>query len=135
MAAGDLSEIQEAVRDQFQRGGSFTRVVVVLLCILAGVLLAYVLTQLLGARPKRKRSDNPQLLFLDLLDELKISVPQRRLLNHMVRDLRLKQPSTILLSETLFDQFVTQWGDARRIADYDQQMIGELRAALFPAVS
>ena len=132
VATGGLSEVQRAVRDQFLRGGSFTSVLIVLLCIVAGVLLAYVLTQMFRVRPKRKRFDSPQQLFNDLLERLNLSAPQRQLLDSMVRDLRLKQPSTILLSEILFDRSLVQWRDARHGAGADRQLVGQVRAALFP---
>ena len=130
-----LTEIQQAVRDQFQRGGSLSTVLVVVLCVSAAVLLVWVLTRLFRAREGGNLPDNPKQLFHDLLEKLDVSAPQRQVLDRMAKDLRLKQPSTILLSESLFERCAAQWRTGRAGARGDQELVCQIRAVLFPKSS
>ena len=133
--ASGLTEIQQAVRDQFQRGGSLTTVLVVVLCVSVGVLLIWALTRLFRTREGGNLPDNPKQLFHGLLEKLDVSAPQRQVLDRMVKDLRLKQPSTILLSESLFERCAAQWRTGRAGARGDQELVCQIRAVLFPKSS
>ena len=133
-----LTEIQRSVRDQFQEGGSFLTVMLVLLAIAGVVLAAYCL----GLRQRRAGENaqraSPQQLFRDLMDKLDLTLPQRRLLHTIARDLRIKHPAVILLSPDLFDRYVGEWHvrQSRTIVDEGEQMnprmAAQIRAVLFP---
>ena len=138
-----LNDVQRAVRDQFQRGGSVAGVLLVLLVLLAVVLAVYYLTQCQRKVTQAARRHDPQRLFRHLLNGLDLSAPQRHLLLAVAKDLRLKQPTVILLSPTLFDLHVKEWqtgqsGPVRTSAaignhpDAPEQTAAQTRSVLFP---
>lgn len=143
MAQSSQFEVwQRAVRNQFQYGGSWTSVFLVLLSLAALVMLVGWLTRIQnrlqqGAENAPRNSD-PQRLYAHLLCNLGLSVPQRQLLESVARDLRLPHPTTLLVSATLFDQCVEQWtrraGGAAVEADRAKtlQIVIRTRNRLFP---
>ena len=136
-----LTPVQQAVREQFQEGGSTGVALLMIVGILALALIAYWLTRRVNRdQDERARVDDPSRLFRDLLDKLDLPLPQRRILDAVVKDLRLQHPAKILLSPTLFDRCVDQWGAARGRAEVEvgqgspERLISQIRTALFPAV-
>jgi hypothetical protein len=133
---------QRAVRNQFQYGGSWTSAFLVLLSLAALVLLVGWLSRI-QERLQRKTEiapqySDPQRLYMHLLSNLGLSVPQRQLLESVARDLRLPHPTALLVSETLYDQCVEQWtrraGSAAAEADraITRQIFTRTRSRLFP---
>ncbi len=105
----ELTEIQRAVRDQFQKGGSLTALLLVMSGLAAVLLVAYYLTLRQRKAAVDTRHPDPQGLFNDLLNKLDLTPPQRRLLEGVARALRLGQPTVILLSPALFDRYLDQF--------------------------
>lgn len=133
-----LTEIQRAVRDRFQEGGSFTAVMLVLLGVAGVVLAAYYLTLRQRRANENARQASPERLFRDLLGKLDLTSHQRQILHTMVSDLRIKHPAVILLSPELFDCYLGEWQvrQHRTTIDEDEQMnpriTARIRRALFP---
>ena len=104
---------QRAVRNQFQYGGSWTSVFVVLLSLVAIIVLVGWLSRIQNrsqqSAANSPRNSDPQRLYAHLLSNLGLSVPQRQLLESVARELRLPHPTILLISETLYDQCVEQW--------------------------
>jgi len=133
-----LTPLLDAVRDRFQRGGSIASVVfavVGLVAVLGAIYLFMCRRDKFGARG---RLDDPQRLFRDLLHKLELPLEQRRLLEAVVRDLRVAHPTALLLSANLFDRYVDRWRSEgrRRPADEGpelQQLVDSARRSLFRA--
>ncbi len=109
----DLTATQLAVREHFQEGGSPTTVVSVLALIMVGFGFAYLLSRRFPPKGQETIIDDPARLFRDVITELKLSVPNRRFLLTMARDLRLEHPSAVLLSPMLFDRCLSRWEKAK----------------------
>lgn len=104
-----LTEIQQAVRDQFVKGGSLTAVLLVM-GVLAAVLLAvYFLTARQRSKVVDARRALPTQLFTDILADLDLTEPQRHFLVGVATSLHLKEPAVILLSPVVFDRHVEKW--------------------------
>ena len=133
-----LTEVQRAVRDRFQEGGSFTAVMLVLLGVTGVVLAVYYLTLRQRRVKDNTRRASPERLFRDLMGKLDLTSPQRQYLDTMARDLRIKHPAVILLSPELFDRYLGEWQawQHRTADDKDEQMnprtAARIRTALFP---
>ncbi len=149
-----LTDIQQAVSDQFQKGGSFATVLLVLSGLAAMLVVAYYL-----AKRQRKTADNARhtdhgQLFSELVDKLDLSPPQRDLLEVAAKSLRLSKPAVILISSAMFDSHLEDWqsqqtgmsGGNRAVASpsagspqetaighgFQSGLIAETRAVLFP---
>ncbi|MCB9849825.1 MAG: hypothetical protein H6817_03895 [Phycisphaerales bacterium] len=59
---------------------------------------------------------NPRSLFLDVLREIPLTVPQRDLLRHMARELRLEHPTVLLLSPRIYHEHANAWMSGSRNA-------------------
>jgi hypothetical protein len=108
-----LSDAQRGVRDRFQEGGSVAVVLLVLLALVVVVFGVYCLTLRQDKADLAVQRADPQKLFRDLLHRLDLAPSQRRLLGAVAKDLRLEQPSVILLSPVLFDRYVRKWQTGR----------------------
>lgn len=133
---GGLSPAQRAVRDHFQQGGSFSGTVIVVSVLLIALVLLY----LAGRREQRNRrqsAEAPQRLFLSVVLQLPLERRQRQALLSLARDLRLANPTTILLSREMFDQAVVDWlqfhAAARRTSEraHLRELLAQCRAVLF----
>lgn len=136
----DLTPVQRAVRDQFQEGGSTGVALLIVVGIVGLVLVAYWLTRRLNLDSgERARPDDPGKLYRELLDKLDLPPAQRRILDTVAKDLRLRNPAKILLSPKLFDRCVDQWEETRGQADTraaegpPERLIHQIRTALFTA--
>ncbi len=105
-----LPELRRAIRDEFQTGGSILGVLLALLGLAAVVLLAYLLAELQRKRAVGPaKNDDPERLYRDLLGKLGLATDERQVLDTLAREMRLKHPAVILLSEALFDRHVAGW--------------------------
>ncbi len=137
LQANQLTDVQRAIRDRFQEGGSVKTVLLVMLALIAMVYTAY----FLATRQQKgtgTTEPDPQRLFRDLQGRLELTHHERHLLDRVAKDLRLKHPAVILLCPALFDRYLHEWhardgegtpntGD-RPLAGPDSQ----LRRTLFP---
>ena len=123
----------QAVRDQFNRGGTLGSVLIVLASLAGVVLLVYFLNRLEQRSTKSVEPSDAQRLFRDVLARLGLNEAQRQLLESVSKDLRLKNPTVLLLSERLFDQNVQEWAGRQkgRAAERDK-VVSRMRSRLFP---
>ena len=129
--AGTLSETQQAVREQFQHGGSVGAVILVAFGLLFVVVATHGLTQLLK-KNRGARRDDPERLFHDVLRKMRVPEPQRRLLDALAREVRLAQPATMLVSEAVFERCVRRWRAMERRTPRDAELVDQTRMVLFP---
>jgi len=109
----DLTEVQRATREHFQKGGSVVSVLLVMLGLALGVILTYWLSRQQQKVARNFRRNDPQKLFQDLMAKVELSEPQRRVLWSVANDLRLDHPAVLLISRTLFDRHVRTWKQQR----------------------
>ncbi|MGB2986278.1 MAG: HEAT repeat domain-containing protein, partial [Phycisphaerae bacterium] len=134
-----LTEIQRAVRDRFQEGGSLGMVVFIVLVLAGIVFIVFYLTRRQRNRDHSARRADPQRLFNDLLHKLDTMPEQRHLLEAVAKDLHLKRPAVILLCPALFDRYIGEWQTRQRSASTHaagasrSQLILKARGVLFPA--
>ncbi|MFQ5463761.1 MAG: hypothetical protein ACE5E5_14185 [Phycisphaerae bacterium] len=129
MQLEDLTEIQRATREHFQKGGSIVSVLSVIGGLVLGVGLAYWLSQQQQKVARNARRNDPQKLFQDLMAKVELSEPQRRVLGSVAHDLNLDQPAVLLISRALFDRHVHAWKQ-RRPAGNRAKHAGEDNALL-----
>lgn len=137
---GGLSEVQRAVRDRFQDGGSITTAVLVLVAL--GLIIYAVFHFSMRQRRALQTTTpfNPQRLFSDLANGLGLTLPQRRFLDSVTRDLQLEQPAVVLLCPGLFDRHVNLWRHHRKSRPGAEEPtpddhVNALRSVLFPTPS
>ena len=129
-----LTDVQRAVQEHFQRGGSKWTVLIIL-AILAGIILTtYLLTRRQERRTGATIANDPMGLYRDLLTDLNLTAPQRKLMERAARDAHLPHPAVILLSPEVFSRHVeSQSTDSTRaVPQADQQLIAQLKETLFP---
>ncbi len=105
----ELSEKLRQLGEPLRTGGSVPKVLLLCLVIVGIVVAAYYLGKLQEAFRKPVVRDAPMELYCDLLWRLGLSRNQRRLLRHVAKDLDLRHPTAILISEALFDRTVENW--------------------------
>ena len=131
-----LPDFYQAVRAQFNKGGTLGSMLIVLAGLIALVLLVYFLNRLEQKATTHTEPSDAQRLFRDLLARLGLTESQRRLLDAVARDLRLKNPTVLLLSERLFDRHVEEWAASQKAraaaAPGREQLVSRMRARLFP---
>ncbi len=143
-----LTEIQQAVRDHFQRGGSFRAVLLVLIAIIAAIVIGRELTRRLRRQKLTAPTSHPRRLFRDMQRKLELTAQQRSILDTVAKDLKMEHPSVMLLSPSLFDRCFQLWLIHRRrtrprldgTEDTEKphkgrselHVAGHLRAVLFP---
>lgn len=104
-----LTGSQKAVRDQFQEGGSFAAVLLVLSGLAAMLYVAYYLAKRQRKTAVDTRHTDHGQLFSELVDKLDLSPPQRDLLEAAAKSLRLSKPAVILISSAMFDSYLAKW--------------------------
>jgi len=137
LQADRLPLFYQAVREQFNQGGTFGSILIVLAGLVALVSLAYFLNRLEQRATAHSEPSDAQRLFRDLVVRLGLNDSQRHLLDAVAKDLRLKNPTVLLLSERAFDRYVQEWsvrqkdrpplGPAER-----EQIVSRMRGRLFP---
>jgi hypothetical protein len=122
----------EALQQRFSRGGTWGELVLPLV----GVAALFALLSLLYSLQKRRQRadiDHPGKLYRRLVQRLGLSAPQRDLLYRMAADLRLPNPSVVLLGRRIFDTHAQRWLATGRATRPDSpQRIAELADSLFP---
>jgi hypothetical protein len=133
-----LTEVQRAVRDRFQEGGSSVAALLVMLVLAAVVLVAYLVTLRQRQTHALTTRPDPRKLFNGLLSKLNLTPPQRRLLNTVANARGLKHPAVILICPALFDRHVAK-SQTRPRHDRSKgsnapppDVVAETRAVLFP---
>lgn len=113
-----LSEKLRQLGEPIRTTGSLPKVALIMAGLIAVLIVAYYLGKLqeILRRPIVVQ-DAPFDLFVDLLRRLRLSGAQRRLMRRLARDLGLKNPSAILISEALFDQRLAEWHKAQSRVD------------------
>ena len=106
---GELTDTQRAVRDHFTRGGSIVQVLVVILAVAAVFVLAVLLANRQRSSGRADNPNDPQRLFRQLLGRLELPTPHRKLLIALANNLRLENPTVLLLSRAVYDRAVEQW--------------------------
>ena len=137
VVCANLTEIQRAIRDHFQQGGSTTAVLMVLLaifCIFTGAVVASRAQEWFLGNGRR---DDPQRLYQELLRGLKLTTRHRTILQRMGEDRLLRHPTIILLSPTLYQRHADQWrtsasASRRDLAPPTEDELKAIRKALFP---
>lgn len=138
LQASRLTPVQRAVRDQFERGGSFSEILVVVVGLFALVLVAHLLSRRLGGDAEKNATiDDPKALFENLLGKLGLPASQERILKSVAREVDLQHPTAILLSPASLDRAVERW--VRRSGPFSASVerqgrmtILQARRALFP---
>lgn len=133
-----LNPAHRAVWAHFQKGGSAAVVAGVLLAIVLAVVVAWWLNRRVEP-PKRKEDvPDPWKVFNGLQRAMELQRAQRSLLNSVAHELRLPNPSVLLLSRSLFDRYVDRWhalAPPRTNADEErtarETAAAQVRAALF----
>ncbi len=137
LLVGRLSEVQQAVREQFQEGGSIATVLIVL--VILGTI--FITVFYLSIRQRRALQTttpaDPRRLFFDLANGVGLSVLQRDLLESVTRDLRLEHPAVVLLCPGSFDRHLAQWQRQRKrqptpAKPPPDDLVSGLRDTLFP---
>ncbi len=132
-----LTELQRAVSEHFNTGGSVLSVILVIASIVLLVATVAILTRRQEERLETSTPSDPQKLFRDLVVNLSLNVQQRSLLANIAKDLELRHPTILLISSRFFEESVRKWheflqssGVRRKVPD--EQFIERLYQVLFP---
>jgi len=134
LTLAQVNEVQRAVQEHFQRGGS-TSTVLIILGILVGIILTtYLLTRRQERRTGVTITNDPMGLYRELLTDLNLTAPQRKLMERAAKEAGLPHPAVILLSPKAFSRHVESRStdSTRTIPQADQQSIAQLKETLFP---
>jgi len=108
----------EGIHNEFvrrsQASEAWTTLAVALLIVAAVILVAWAAWQLYMRHTERQQR-NAHKLFRDALGYLGLAPADRRLLQRVVRELRLAEPTRMLLSPEAFDEVAERWL-TRRVA-------------------
>jgi hypothetical protein len=129
--------LARTMREQFNKGLSLSSLAVFLGVTLGVALLMFLLSRLQGGPRNRSKPDDASRLFQSVLSRLRLTFAQRRLLKAMARELRLGNPSVILLSRARFQRAAEEYRVALMRAGnsagaVSPQSLGRLSRALFP---
>ena len=135
---GGLTEVQNAVRDYFQQGGSIASALFVLLGIVIILFTAYYLTHRRQQREESAHRADPEGLWGHLLQRLDLTPDQQQWLATVAKELRLTQPTVILLSPVLFQQHLASWqqrksGPTQVAGSTDREWVAKITDILFPS--
>ncbi len=117
------------IHRHFAEGGSAGGILWVVALIVAIVIVAALVAKF-AAHLRQRRSENPRVLFLDLLEEVPLSVAQRELLRKIAAFDRLPNPAVILLSRPAFVRSAERWLSRRTNIQLEEE-IKELQRVLF----
>lgn len=130
-----LSGALRSVQQRFQEGGSVFWSSVVLVVAVGLIYLTYVISARLQRGPAGRKKQTPRQPFQELMQQLGLTAPHRRLLEAVAGDLHLPQPMVLLLSVKLFDSHMHEWHDMQRQLGRvrgDRFLVEQLRVRLFP---
>jgi hypothetical protein len=119
VAFGPLSERLIGIRDRFAEGGRWTEVAAVFLLLLSCTLVLSLISRR-QHRSERPEPERPTRLFRQLLRQLGLTPREQRLLRRMAADLRLAQPTMILLSPKLFSEQAAAWSKSHTNTPTDE---------------
>ena len=120
----------EALQQRFSRSGTWGDAILPLVGAIALFALLWLLYSL-QRRRQRADIDHPGKLFRRLVQRLDLSTPQRHLLYRMAAELRLPNPSVLLLGGQVFETQARLWlaigrgsrpGNSRRIAELGRRL-------------
>ena len=122
----------EAVQRYLNREGTGLGLLLTLLGFVAfGVLLLFL--HRLHSRARSVDVDRPRRLFRRLLPRLDLSVPQRGVLLRIAADLKLDNPTVLLLGRRVFEARAQEWlAIASSAGPQDERRIADMAAVLFP---
>ncbi len=133
-----LNPAQRAVWAYFQEGGSAVVAAGVLLVIVFAVAVSWWLNRRIEPPERREEVADPWKVFNGLQRAMELQTMQRNLLRSVAKELRLPNPSVLLLSPSLFDRYVDRWQAlaALHAAAEDERaeremVVVQVRAALF----
>lgn len=129
-----LTPAQRSVRDYFETGGAIGKFVLAIAMLVGVVWLTGLLSEFLRrARQRSIQPDDPKRLFHDVLAKLKLTRGQRRFLRVLARHHALAHPTTLLLSESLYDRCVEEsFSSSEFRAAGDTPIAAHVRDILFP---
>jgi len=126
-----LPLVQRAMRDQFQRGGSYGSFLLTFAGLATVVLLVYLLQRWYDrAHNVRDDVSHPTKMFRQVLGKLNLSSTSQQLLLNVAANSDLENPTAMLISCELFDRFTLAWQQAQPGKDPSQQ-IASIRRQLF----
>lgn len=133
-----LNPAQRAVWSFFQSGGSALAVLAVFAILSLILALCWWLSRRFEWKAPKPETPYPRQVFLIVLRSLDMPPAQSRLLESIAKDLRLANPSAMLLSPALFDRQVALWRNLNRVdatslkpGTGDPQVVADTRQALF----
>lgn len=134
-AADPLTEIQEAVREHFVKGGSVTWFLVAIAAIVFALLLVHLITRWQDRHLGTEQRSDPVGVFDRLLDGLGVLENERSLLKNIARESGLHHPTAMLLCPAMFDECVVKWQavpDGSELGTSNgKEAIQKLRSLLF----
>jgi|GEM_PF-5976644 len=105
-----LPFVQQAMHDQFQKGGTYGSVALTIAGLAAMVVMVYALQRWYDATHHGKdESSHPIRLFRELLRRMNVSQQEREMITQIARDQRCKNPAALLISDRLFDEYTGAW--------------------------
>lgn len=123
------------VRERLSEGSTSGEIVLTFLGLAAFLLFLYIVFGV-QRRHRRTEVDDSRKLFRSLLTDLGLTVRQRDLLRRIAGDLRLQEPSVLLLAPAIYWSHAQQW-----MADFPNRQpnaraeFEKLAAVLFPQAS
>jgi len=118
-----LPLFHQAMRDEFQKGGSYGAFLLTLLG-LAGLVFAVFIIQKWydQSRQVKEQFSNPMKLFSNLLEKLRLSPESQQLLTSVARDCEIENPTALLISSQLFDRHTSNWSDGNSSNDPSEKL-------------
>jgi len=133
--SNDMPLFYQALREQFNRGGTFGSVLITLGGFALLILVVAVLTRFDQRRRVIPEPDHSARVFREALQKLGVPPSQQRVFEAMAGETKARHPAALLLSEKLYDQHVAQWHSNRgaRAGDPDHAILIKARTRLFPS--
>ncbi len=127
----NLPPFHQAMRDEFQKGGSYGSVLLTCIGLVGLILAVYFLQKWYDdSQGVKDVSSSPAKLFGELLKKLCLSPESRELLSQIARDREIANPTAILISSHLFDSHASAWVGNQSGEDRTERL-AQIRALLF----
>jgi hypothetical protein len=133
LAQVKFEELRQALSREFADNGSAVEILMVIAALVLLVAIAWSL-QRWQQRPQAPSEPfDATALFAELLVKLDMPDDQRDLLTTMAKELRLANPTTMLLSRRMFEENLLTWAAQRkRSRPIGDVLPGRIRQRLFP---